>query len=316
MNIAEKLREAKSPLFTFELLPPLKGKGIDAIYNTIDNLLEFNPSYINITYHAADVVYKTLPDGRIEKRTVCKRPSSISTAAAIKYKYNIEVVPHIICNGLDKEETENLLIDLDFLDIHNIFALRGDQRGNRIFIPKENGHAHTTDLMKQVGELGKGVYLDDAIKNPKPMAFSMGVACYPEKHIEAPNMESDIFYLKEKVRLGAEYAVTQMFFDNRKYFDFVKLCRENGITIPIVPGIKPIASMNDIKVLPQTFNIDLPEDLTKELLKCKNNEEARTVGVEWCAAQANELKAFGVPSIHFYTLGESDNIRRICKKVY
>ncbi len=317
MHIAEKLRNAKSPLFTFELLPPLKGKGIDAIYSAVDNLLDFNPSYINITSHAADTVYKTKDDGTIERRIVRKRPSSVATAAAIHFKYNIDVVPHIICSGLNREETENLLIDLDFLGIENLFVLRGDpQKGSRVFMPKEDGHNHTTSLMGQISDMNNGKYIDSSLKNPKPTNFSMGVACYPEKHLEAQNMETDIFYLKEKVRLGAEYAVTQMFFDNQKYFDFVKLCRANGINIPIVPGIKPISTLNDINILPQTFNIDLPQDLVKTIKACKTNEEARQAGVEWTIAQAKELKAFGVPSLHFYTLGESDNIRKICKEVY
>jgi methylenetetrahydrofolate reductase (NADPH) len=317
MNIAEKLNNSDHPLFTFELLPPLKGRGIDAIYDTIDNLLEFNPSYINITSHAADIVYKNKPDGGISKMVVRKRPGSVATAAAIKYKYNIEVVPHIICSGLNREEIENLLIDLNFLDINNIFVLRGDpQKGSRIFIPKEDGHDHTTSLMQQVNMMNSAKYLDDSLKNPKATQFSMGVACYPEKHIEAPNLATDIQYLKEKVNLGAGYAVTQMFFDNQKYKDFVKSCRASGINIPIVPGIKPIAALNDISLLPQIFNIDLPEDLVKEIQKCKTKEQVRELGVEWSIAQAKDLLAFGVPSLHFYSLGESDNLKKICKAVF
>lgn len=316
MDIAEKLRNAASPLFTFELLPPLRGKGIDANYKAIDNLLDFHPAYINVTCHASDAEYRTRPDGTYERRVTCKRPSCVSTAAAIKYKYGIEVVPHVICNGMDREDTENLLIDLDFLDIHNIFVLRGDQAGNRVFAPKGDGHTHATQLMEQVNDLNAGRYLDASLVNPRPMSFSMGVACYPEKHIEAPNMERDLHYLKEKVRLGARYAVTQMFFDNAKYKAFVKRCRAEGIDIPVVPGIKPVSSMRNLALLPQTFNIDMPEDLSRELLKCKTNEEARAVGVEWAIAQARDLMAFGVPGIHFYTMGESDNIRKICEAVY
>jgi methylenetetrahydrofolate reductase (NADPH) len=299
------------------VLPPLKGKGIEAIYAAIDTLLEFNPSYINITYHAADVQYKTKEDGTIEKRVVRKRPGTVATAAAIHYKYGIEVVPHLICSGLNQEEIENILIDLHFLDIHNLFVLRGDaQKGSRVFIPKENGHAHTTQLMEQINRMNKGVYLDESLKNPAPTQFSMGVACYPEKHIEAPNMETDIQFLKEKVRLGAEYAVTQLFFDNQKYFDFVKACRTEGINIPIVPGLKPISGLNDLNLLPQTFNIDIPKELVSEVKKCTTNEQARQVGVEWTIEQCKGLKAFGIPSLHFYTLGKSDNIRQICKAVY
>lgn len=317
MNIAEKLRNTKESLFTFELLPPLKGKGIEANYNAIDKLLEFNPAYINITYHASDVMFTQNASGSFDRKVVRKRPSSVATSAAIKYKYDIDVVPHIICSGMDREDIENLLIDLDFLGIDNLFVLRGDpQKGSRTFIPNKDGHAHTTDLMAQVNDMNKGLYLDSSLKSPKPTHFSMGVACYPEKHLEAPNMETDLFYLKEKVRLGAEYAVTQMFFDNSKYFEFVDRCRREGIDIPIVPGIKPIRSLRDLTLLPQTFNIDLPEALVKELDKCRTNEEVSEVGVEWAIAQARELKAHCAPSIHFYTLGESDNIRRICKAVY
>lgn len=317
INIAEKLRTATQPLFTFEVLPPLKGKGIEAIYAAIDPLLEFNPSYINITYHAADVQYKTKEDGSIEKRVVRKRPGTVATAAAIHYKYGIEVVPHLICSGLNQEDIENILIDLHFLDIHNLFVLRGDaQKGSRVFIPNENGHAHTTDLMQQINNMNKGLYLDDALKAPVPTQFSMGVACYPEKHIEAPNLETDIQFLKEKVKLGAEYAVTQLFFDNQKYFDFVKACRAEGITIPIVPGLKPISGLNDLNLLPQTFNIDIPEELVKEVKKCTTNEAARQVGVAWTIEQCKQLKAFGIPSLHFYTLGKSDNIRQICQAVF
>lgn len=317
MNIAEKLRSAKSPLFTFEVLPPLKGKGIDAIYGVVDNLLEFSPSYINITSHAADTIYKTKADGTIERRVVCKRPSSVATAAAIHFKYGIDVVPHIICSGHDREDIENILIDLDFLDIENLFVLRGDpQKGSRQFMPTGDGYRHSIELMAQVNNMNRGLYLDDTIKTPKPTHFSMGVACYPEKHLEAHNMETDLFYLKEKVKAGAEYAVTQLFFDNQKYYDFVKLCRDNGINIPIVPGLKPVSSLNDINMIPQTFNIDIPQDLVNAVKACKTNEEARQVGVEWCIEQCKGLKEFGVPSLHFYTLGQSDNIRKICKSIY
>lgn len=317
INIAEKLRTAEHPLFTFEVLPPLKGKGIEAIYAAIDPLLAYNPSYINITYHAADVQYKTKEDGSIEKRVVRKRPGTVATAAAIHYKYGIEVVPHLICSGLNQEEIENILIDLHFLDIHNLFVLRGDaQKGSRVFIPKEGGHAHTTDLMQQINNMNKGLYLDEALKTPILTQFSMGVACYPEKHIEAPNMATDIAFLKQKVALGAEYAVTQLFFDNQKYIDFVKACRAEGINIPIVPGLKPISGLNDLNLLPQTFNIDIPDDLVREVKKCTTNEAARQVGVEWTIEQCKQLKSFGIPSLHFYTLGKSDNIAQICEAVF
>ncbi len=317
IDISELLKKAQSPLFTFELVPPLKGRGLDSLYKTIDTLREFSPSYINVTSHTADVQYRETSEGVFEKRLVCKRPSSVATAAAIKFKYDIEVVPHVICSGYNREATENLLIDLDYLGLNNLFALRGDaQKGSRVFIPCEDGHTHTTDLMQQVNDMNKGIYLDSSLKQPKPTQFSMGVACYPEKHIEAPNMESDIHYLKEKIALGAKYAVTQMFFDNNKYYAFVERCRAEGITIPIVPGVKPLSALSDINLLPQTFNIDLPEELYKAAVKCKTKQEIVDLGVEWCTEQCLRLKEYGVPSIHFYTLGEGDNVARICKNVY
>lgn len=317
MDISELLEKSDSTLFTFELLPPLKGRGLEALYKTIDTLREFSPAYINVTSHAADTQYRETADGVFEKKIVRKRPSSVATAAAIKFKYDIEVVPHVICSGYNREETENLLIDMDFLGLQNLFVLRGDaQKGSRMFIPKEDGHSHTTELMQQVNDMNAGRYLDAGLKVTKPTNFSMGVACYPEKHIEAPNMETDIFYLKEKIRLGAKYAVTQMFFDNDKYFAFVERCRAEGINIPIVPGVKPLSAVNDINLLPQTFNIDLPEDLYKEAAKCKDKDSIRALGIEWCTAQCKDLKAHGVPSIHFYTLGEGDNVAKICSQVY
>lgn len=317
MDISELLCNAKSPLFTFELLPPLKGRGLESLYKTIDTLREFAPSYINVTSHAADVQFRQTADGAFEKKIVRKRPSSVATAAAIKFKYDIEVVPHVICSGYNREETENLLIDLDFLGLSNLFVLRGDaQKGSRVFIPKEDGHDHTTSLMQQINDMNAGRYLDGGLKVTKPTGFSMGVACYPEKHIEAPNMETDIYYLKEKIKLGAKYAVTQMFFDNKKYFAFVERCRAEGIEIPIVPGVKPLSAINDINLIPQTFNLDLPEELYTEASKCKDRESIRALGVEWCVAQCRELKEYGVPSIHFYTLGEGDNIAKICRQVY
>lgn len=317
MNISTRLREGKSPLFTFELLPPLKGKGLDALYKVVDDLRRFDPAYINITCHAAAEQYVETAPGAYEKKLVRKRPSSVATAAAIKFKYDIEVVPHVICSGYDREQTENLLIDLDYLGIENIFVLRGDaQKGSRTFIPRPDGHAHTTSLMGQVADMNEGRYLDSGLKDPKPTNFHMGVACYPEKHIEAPNMETDLFYLKEKVRLGAEYAVTQMFFDNKKYLAFVERCRAEGINIPIVPGIKPISALSDVNLLPQTFNIDLPEELVSEIAKCHDRASVRDLGVEWCIAQCRELIEFGVPSLHFYTLSESESVARIVGKVF
>jgi len=317
MTVADKLRNSNKPLFSFELLPPLKGDHIQAIYGTIDPLLEFDPAYINVTYHREEVIYKELKNGTIEKRTIRKRPGTVGIAAAIKYKYKIDVIPHIICAGFDKEETENALIDLHFLEIDNILVLRGDpDKSTGKFIPEPNGHKYAIDLLKQIVNMNNGIYLDDDIKNITPTHFSTGVAGYPEKHPEAPNLDTDIMYLKQKIDEGAEYIVTQMFFDNAHYFNFVKKCREVGITVPIVPGIKPISNQSHITQLPKTFYIDIPIDLVKEVSKCKTNNEIKQVGIEWAIDQCKELIQKGVPSIHFYTMGMSDNIAKIAKSIY
>lgn len=317
MTVADKLRNSNKPLFSFELLPPLKGDHIQAIYGTIDPLLEFDPAYINVTYHREEVIYKELKNGTIEKRTIRKRPGTVGIAAAIKYKYKIDVIPHIICAGFDKEETENALIDLHFLEIDNILVLRGDpDKSTGKFIPEPNGHKYAIDLLKQIVNMNNGIYLDDDIKNITPTHFSTGVAGYPEKHPEAPNLDTDIMFLKQKIDEGAEYIVTQMFFDNTHYLNFVKKCREAGITVPIVPGIKPISNQSHLTQLPKTFYIDIPINLVKEVSKCKSNNEIRQVGIEWAIEQCKELIQNGVPSIHFYTMGMSDNIAEIAKNIY
>jgi methylenetetrahydrofolate reductase (NADPH) len=317
MKVIDIINSAKKPLFTFELLPPLKGHDIDTIYNTIDPLMEFDPAYINMTYHSHDVAYKERKDGLLEKQIVRKRPGTVALSAAIKNKYKITVVTHLICAGLTREETEDILIDLNFLGIHNLLVLRGDPpKSKRLFIAENGGHAHSVDMLKQVVDLNNGKYLDDELQNAKSSNFCIGIAGYPEKHCEAPNMDSDLNFLKEKVDAGAEYIVTQMFFDNQKYFDFVDLCRAKGINVPIVPGVKPMSSLKDIELLPQIFRIDIPENLVKEIKKCKTNADVREVGVEWTTKQSQELIKYGVPGIHYYTLGRSDNIKRIAKAVF
>jgi methylenetetrahydrofolate reductase (NADPH) len=314
MNVIEKINSSKSPLFTFELLPPLKGHSIERIYSAIDRLMEFNPAYINFTSHRNEIIYREKPDGTIEKKIVKNRPGTIALAAAVKYKYNITVVPHILCGGFTKEETENVLIEMKFLGIDDVLALRGDpQKGNRSFVPENNGHVHTTDLIKQIADMNRGKYLEDNLENPEPANFCIGVAGYPEKHFEAPNMKVDMENLKKKVDAGASYIVTQMFFDNEKFKSFVDDCRKAGITVPIIPGIKPITALNDINLLPQTFRIDLPSDLFAAVKKCKTDAEAREVGIEWTTEQSRGLLKIGVPGIHYYTLGRSDNIARIVK---
>jgi methylenetetrahydrofolate reductase (NADPH) len=317
MKVLEKILNTKDTLFSFEILPPVKGNSIDEIYRTIDPLMEFNPLNVNITYHQQEVVYKKIDDRLMEKKIIRKRPGTVAISAAIKYKYKITVVPHLICGGFTKEDTEDALIDLHFLGIHNILALRGDPpKGEKRFVSEEGGHKHAVDLVRQIMNMNKGIYIEEDLENATATDFSVGVAGYPEKHFEAPNMKSDLRYLKEKVDAGADYIVTQMFFDNSKYFRFVENCRAEGITCPIIPGLKPITFLNDINLLPQTFYIEIPDDLVNELSKCKTNKDARQVGVEWSAAQSIELKKAGVPAIHYYTIGVADNIRQIVEKVF
>ncbi len=315
MTVIEKIKGAKKPLFTFELLPPLKGHSLDRIYDAIDRLMVYEPSYINFTSHRNEVEYKERPDGLIEKRTVRKRPGTVAIAAAVKYKYNVTVVPHILCGGFTKQETEAVLIDMNFLGIKDVLALRGDpQKGSRRFIPEPAGHSYTTELVDQIADMNRGKYLDDVDNTPS--SFCIGVAGYPEKHVEAANMITDLERLKEKVDAGANYIVTQMFFDNAKFYSFVEKVRGMGIDVPIIPGLKPVSALNDINLLPQTFNIDMPDDLVKELKKCKTNRDACEVGVEWTTQQSKDLLANKVPGIHYYTLGASDNISRIVKASY
>ena len=314
MSVIEKIKSAKGPLFTFELLPPLKGHNIDRIYAAIDRLVEFNPAYINFTSHRNETTYFERPDGLLEKKVVRIRPGTIALAAAVKYKYNISVVPHILCGGFSKEETENALIEMNFLGIDDVLALRGDPpKGSRRFSAEKDGHSNTFELVRQIANMNNGKYLESSLEDTSPTNFCIGVAAYPEKHFEAPNRQIDIEYLKNKVEAGASYIVTQMFFDNRKFFRFIDECRKSGINVPIIPGIKPISALNDIKLLPQAFHIDLPNDLVTAVQKCKTDKEVREVGIEWATVQSKDLIKEGVPGIHFYTLGRSDNVARIVK---
>jgi len=317
MKVIEKIRTRDRSLFSFELLPPLKGTHIDQLYKAIDPLIEFNPLMINVTYHQQEGIFRNLPNGLLERHVVRKRPGTVAISAAINYKYGITTVPHIICGGFSKEETEDALIDLHFLGIRNILALRGDaQKGERYFVPQQGGHAHASELVEQIANMNKGKYLDESLENASPTDFSVGVAGYPEKHFESPNMDSDLRNLKAKVEAGADYIITQMFFDNKKYFDFVKICRDAGIKVPILAGLKPIITRRDIEVLPQVFHIDIPEDLVKEVGKCKTNLEAKEVGIEWTIHQSKELIQYGVPALHYYTIGISDNIQRIARAIF
>ncbi|MEJ5244228.1 MAG: methylenetetrahydrofolate reductase [NAD(P)H] [Bacteroidota bacterium] len=317
MIVADLLKNTKRTLFSFELLPPLKGKSIQEIYDAIEPLLEFNPSYINVTYHREEVVYKKRNDGLLEERLIRKRPGTVGISAAIKHKYNIEVVPHLICSGFTKEETEDALIDLNFLGIHNLLVVRGDPDKNlKTFIPTKGGHTYASELIDQISKLNNGIYLDEDIANPTPTQFSIGVAGYPEKHPESPNFETDIRVLKHKLDCGASYIVTQLFFDNKRYFDYLELCRKHGIDVPIVPGIKPVSVKGHLSILPKNFYVEIPIELSKEVEKCNSNKEVEQVGIEWAIAQAKELIKAKVPSIHFYTMGRSSNIAKIAQEIY
>ena len=317
MKIIDTIKNAGKTIFSFELLPPLKGNDAGKLYHTIESLVEFDPRYINLTTHRDEVEFKEMPDGSIVKRTARKRPGTVAIAASIQHKYGIPVVPHILCGGFTKSETEHVLIDLNFLEIENVLALRGDGLKNQhVFQAEKNGHSNANQLVQQISDLKKGKYLEEDLKNSTPLDFCVGVAGYPEKHFEAPNMEQDLAHLKQKVEAGADYIVTQMFFDNQVYYDFVKQCRSIGITVPIIPGIKPINLKNQLTVLPKIFSIDIPQELAIELGKCKNNEDAAKVGTEWAIIQSKDLVANHVPSLHIYTYGISDNVKEIVKAVF
>jgi methylenetetrahydrofolate reductase (NADPH) len=317
MKVIDALNNASSTLFTFELMPPLKGNSFAEIAETVERLTSYHPAYINITHHRAEVMVRERPDGFFEKQIVKKRAGTVSIAAAIKYKYGVEVVPHLVCGGYSRSEVEDMLIDFNFLGIDNILALRGDPvRGEKYFAAEKDGYAHAVDLLRQAVDMNSGRYLDPDLKNVAPTDFCVGVAGYPEKHSEAPNLETDLLYLKEKVEAGAEYVVTQMFFDNQKYFDFVAACRKNGVNVPIIPGLKPLSGAKQLSVLPQTFHIDLPAALVSEVKRCQRPQDVRAVGVAWCTEQCRELKKAGVPALHFYTMGKADNVEEIVKKVF
>ncbi len=317
MKVIDIIKNSEKTIFSFELLPPLKGNDASKIYNTIESLVEFDPKYINITTHRDEMVYKELPNGSIEKHVIRKRPGTVAIAAAIQHKYNIPVIPHILCGGFSKSETEHVLIDLNFMGIDNVLALRGDGlKTDQVFRPNPDGHAHANELVEQIVNLRHGKYLEEDLKNNAPLDFCIGVAGYPEKHFEAPNPETDLNYLKQKVDAGADYIVTQMFFDNQKYYDFVDRCRAIGINVPIIPGIKPISLKNQLTVLPKIFSIEIPVELANELAKCKDNAAAKEVGTEWAIMQAKDLVAKKVPSLHIYTYGVSDNTRKIAKAIF
>ena len=317
MKITEHLKSAKDTLFSIEILPPLKGKSIHSIFDGIDPLMEFKPAFVDVTYHREEYIYKKRDGGYLEKVSIRKRPGTVGICAAIMNKYDVEAVPHIICGGFTREETENALIDLQFLGIDNVLALRGDSiKTESHFVPEPGGHDYAIDLVKQIKDMNSGIYLDDEMKDASPTNFCMGIAGYPEKHFEAPNLYSDMKWLKEKVDAGADYIVTQMFFDNKKYFEFVDLCRKNDINVPIIPGLKILSSRSQLIALPKIFHIDLPQDLFVELEKCKDDKAVKEIGIKWCIEQSKELKKANVPCLHYYTMGTSDSTKRVAKEVF
>jgi methylenetetrahydrofolate reductase (NADPH) len=317
MHVTAHLAKAKDTLVSFEILPPLKGKTITSIYDHLDPLMEFKPSWINVTYHRSETMVKKKTDGTFEKVDVRKRPGTVGICAAIMNHYNIDAVPHIICGGFTKRETEDALIDLQFLGIDNALILRGDAAKNESsFEPEPGGNKYAIDLLKQVGQLNQGIYLDEDILNGGKTDFCMGVAGYPEKHFESPNFEIDLIKTKEKVDAGADYIMTQMFFNNQKFLDYVQACRDMGITVPIIPGLKPITNKKQLTILPRIFHVDIPTELSNAINKCKTDAECEQVGTEWLIQQSKELKAAGVPVLHYYTLGKPKVIRDVVSAVF
>ncbi|MFY7901160.1 MAG: methylenetetrahydrofolate reductase [Chitinophagaceae bacterium] len=316
MKITDHIAQSSETLISFEVLPPLKGKTISSLYDHLDPLMEFKPSWINVTYHRSETMFKKKIDGTFEKVEVRKRPGTVGICAAIMNHYQVDAVPHIICGGFNKRETEDALIDLDFLGIDNVLVLRGDAAKNEAsFEPEVGGHKLGIELLQQVINMNNGIYIDEDIKNGGKTKFCTGVAGYPEKHFEAPNLEIDLNRLKEKVDAGAEWIMTQMFFDNQKFFDFVNKCREIGITIPIIPGLKPITNKKQLSVLPRIFHVDIPTELSNAILKCKTDTDCEQVGTEWLIQQSKELKQFGVPVLHYYTLGKPKVIWNVVKEI-
>ena len=316
MRVIDHIKERKGTLISFEILPPLKGKGISAIYDHLDPLMEFKPAFVNVTYHRSEHIFKKRADGSFEKVIVRKRPGTEAICASIMNKYNVDTVPHLICGGFSVQDTEDALLTLSYLGIDNVLVLRGDAAKNETaFEPELSGHKYAIDLLKQVVNLNSGIYLEEELKTPNKTKFCIGVAGYPEKHFEAPNMQTDLMYLKKKVEAGADYIVTQMFFDNKKFFEFEKLCREAGINVPIIPGLKPITTKKQLTVIPRTFYVDIPTDFSNEILKCKDDADVEKCGTEWLLHQSRELKAAGVPVLHYYTLGKPNVVVNVVKQL-
>ena len=316
MKVTEHIENAKDTLVSFEVLPPLKGKGIEALYKHLDPLMAFKPAYINVTYHRSEHVFKKRTDGSFEKVIVRKRPGTEAICAAIMNKYDVDTVPHLICGGFSLQDTEDALLTLSYLGIDNVLVLRGDAaRNESAFEPEPGGHKYANELLQQVVNLNAGIYLEDELKETHKTDFCVGVAGYPEKHFEAPNMQIDLDYLKRKVDCGADYIVTQMFFDNSKFYAFEKACREAGIEVPIIPGLKPLTTKKQLTMLPKTFHIDLPSDLSNEVLKCKSDEDAELVGIEWLLEQSRDLRKNGVKVLHYYTVGKPNAVAKVVEKL-
>ena len=317
MKIIDIIKESKEPVFSFEILPPLKGNSIYKVYKIIDRLLKFNPKFVNITSHHSEYIYKPLPDGTHKRVSVVKRPGTVAVSAAIQNRYGLIPVPHIICAGFSKEETEYALLDLNFLGIDNLFIVRGDQDSkNPLAVDPETHNLHASDLQEQINLFNKGIGINDIKIEGIETPFSYGMACYPEKHEESPNLTSDLNYLKQKVENGADYLISQMFFDNKRYLEFVKKCREDGINIPILPGIKPISRKHHLSLLPKVFHIDIPEELAKRVRECNSDEEVKQVGIEWGIKQCKELLSHNVPGIHFYTMSAAESVEKIAENVF
>jgi len=317
MKVTEHIANAKrKTLFSFEIIPPKKGHSIQQLYDNIDPLMEFNPPFIDVTTSREEYVYIER-QGLLDRKVTRMRPGTVGICASLRYKYNVDTIPHILCGGFSKEETEYVLVDCQYLGIDNLMALRGDaMKHQRFFEPTKGGHTYAVDLVKQINDLNKGIYLHDIMETPSKANFCIGVAGYPEKHMESPSLASDLKRLKEKVDAGASYVVTQMFFDNKKYFDFVKAAREIGITVPIIPGVKPLAVAKHLQILPHVFSLDLPQDLIDAVSNCKQVKDVRKVGVDWAIQQTKELLEAKVPVIHFYSMGKSDNIKAIAGKFF
>ena len=318
MKVTQHIENAKGkPLFSFEILPPLKGQNIQSIFYGIDPLMEFQPPFIDVTYHREEYEFKELENGLLQKKIVKKRPGTVGICAAIQGKYNVDAIPHVLCGGFSKEDTENLLIDLDFLGIDNVVALRGDAlKTETYFKPEKDGNNYASELVEQISNLNRGIYLDEDLKNTAKTNFCIGVAGYPEKHMEAPSLDSDIHFLKQKIKNGADYIITQMFFDNQKFFDFVDKCRKAGIEVPIIPGLKPIATKKQLNLIPHRFSLELPDSLIMEVVRAKDNDAVKQIGIEWCIQQSKELLAAGVPVLHYYSMGKADNIKAIAQEVF